>query len=100
MPLPKLLRRTWKRCLVAHCYIVVTICIGHTPILHQQKQVLLFDNSLWLLFFVVEPCESGEEETMETLVSPDSLLNMECADTLSLEHYCKHGCVHLEHAVS
>uniref|UniRef100_A0A3B4F2F9 ETS-related transcription factor Elf-1-like n=1 Tax=Pundamilia nyererei TaxID=303518 RepID=A0A3B4F2F9_9CICH len=35
----------------------------------------------------VEPCESGEEETMETLVSPDSLLNMECADTLSLEHY-------------
>ncbi|XP_063318902.1 ETS-related transcription factor Elf-1-like isoform X1 [Pelmatolapia mariae] len=35
----------------------------------------------------VEPCESGEEETMETLVSPDSLLNMECADALSLEHY-------------
>ncbi|XP_005943240.1 ETS-related transcription factor Elf-1 isoform X1 [Haplochromis burtoni] len=35
----------------------------------------------------VEPCESGEEESMETLVSPDSLLNMECADTLSLEHY-------------
>lgn len=35
----------------------------------------------------MEPCESGEEETMETLVSPDSLLNMECADTLSLEHY-------------
>ncbi|XP_063318904.1 ETS-related transcription factor Elf-1-like isoform X2 [Pelmatolapia mariae] len=35
----------------------------------------------------MEPCESGEEETMETLVSPDSLLNMECADALSLEHY-------------
>ncbi|XP_005943242.1 ETS-related transcription factor Elf-1 isoform X2 [Haplochromis burtoni] len=35
----------------------------------------------------MEPCESGEEESMETLVSPDSLLNMECADTLSLEHY-------------
>lgn len=35
----------------------------------------------------VELCESGEEETMETLVAPDSLLNMECADSLSLEHY-------------
>lgn len=36
----------------------------------------------------VEPCESGEEETMETLVAADSLLNMDCADTLSLEeHY-------------
>lgn len=38
--------------------------------------------------FKVEPCESGEEETMETLVAADSLLNMDCADTLSLEqHY-------------
>lgn len=36
----------------------------------------------------VDPCESGEEETMETLVAADSLLNMECPDTLSLEqHY-------------
>ncbi|KAM4727656.1 ETS-related transcription factor Elf-1-like isoform 1-T1 [Anableps anableps] len=36
----------------------------------------------------VEPCESGEEETMETLVAADSLLNMDCVDTLSLEqHY-------------
>ena len=27
---------------------------------------------------------------METLVAADSLLNMDCADTLSLEeHYCK-----------
>lgn len=38
----------------------------------------------------VEPCESGEEETMETLVAADSLLNMDCADTLSLEeHYAQ-----------
>ncbi|XP_020795171.1 ETS-related transcription factor Elf-1-like isoform X2 [Boleophthalmus pectinirostris] len=38
--------------------------------------------------FKMEPCESGEEETMETLVAADSLLNMDCADTLSLEeHY-------------
>lgn len=36
----------------------------------------------------VEACESGEEETMETLVAAESLLNMDCADTLSLdEHY-------------
>uniref|UniRef100_A0A8D3AME0 ETS domain-containing protein n=1 Tax=Scophthalmus maximus TaxID=52904 RepID=A0A8D3AME0_SCOMX len=36
----------------------------------------------------VEPCESGEEETMETLVAADSLLNIDCTDTLSLEqHY-------------
>nr|XP_054607135.1 ETS-related transcription factor Elf-1 isoform X2 [Nothobranchius furzeri] len=36
----------------------------------------------------VEPCESGEEETMETLVAADSLLTMDCVDTLSLEqHY-------------
>lgn len=35
----------------------------------------------------VEPYESGEEETMETLVAADSLLNMDCADTLSMEHY-------------
>lgn len=35
----------------------------------------------------VEQCESGEEETMETLVAADSLLNMDCPDTLSLEHY-------------
>ncbi|CAN9503064.1 unnamed protein product [Ophioblennius macclurei] len=33
----------------------------------------------------VEPCESGEEETMETLVAADSLLTMDCADTLSLD---------------
>ncbi|KAK9539312.1 hypothetical protein VZT92_004425 [Zoarces viviparus] len=37
--------------------------------------------------FKVEQCESGEEETMETLVAADSLLNMDCPDTLSLEHY-------------
>lgn len=38
--------------------------------------------------FKVEPCESGDEETMETLVAADSLLNMDCPDTLSLEqHY-------------
>ncbi|XP_040911260.1 ETS-related transcription factor Elf-1-like isoform X2 [Toxotes jaculatrix] len=36
----------------------------------------------------MEPCESGEEETMETLVAADSLLNMDCSDTLSLDqHY-------------
>lgn len=36
----------------------------------------------------VEACESGEDETMETLVAAESLLNMDCADTLSLEeHY-------------
>ncbi|XP_026229906.1 ETS-related transcription factor Elf-1-like isoform X2 [Anabas testudineus] len=36
----------------------------------------------------MEPCESGEEETMETLVAADSLLNMDCPDALSLEqHY-------------
>lgn len=36
----------------------------------------------------VEACESGEEETMETLVAAESLLNMDCADSLSLEeHY-------------
>ncbi|XP_054888899.1 ETS-related transcription factor Elf-1-like isoform X1 [Poeciliopsis prolifica] len=36
----------------------------------------------------VEPCESGEEETMESLVAADSLLDMDCVDTLSLEqHY-------------
>ncbi|XP_035491773.1 ETS-related transcription factor Elf-1 isoform X1 [Scophthalmus maximus] len=36
----------------------------------------------------MEPCESGEEETMETLVAADSLLNIDCTDTLSLEqHY-------------
>uniref|UniRef100_A0A8C2ZS94 ETS domain-containing protein n=1 Tax=Cyclopterus lumpus TaxID=8103 RepID=A0A8C2ZS94_CYCLU len=35
----------------------------------------------------VEQCESGEEEIMETLVAADSLLNMDCPDTLSLELY-------------
>ncbi|XP_070700677.1 ETS-related transcription factor Elf-1-like isoform X2 [Pempheris klunzingeri] len=36
----------------------------------------------------MELCESGEEETMETLVAADSLLDMDCPDTLSLEqHY-------------
>ncbi|XP_070775129.1 ETS-related transcription factor Elf-1-like isoform X2 [Enoplosus armatus] len=35
----------------------------------------------------MEPCESGEEETMETLVAADSLLNMDCPDTFSLEQY-------------
>ncbi|KAG7525577.1 hypothetical protein JOB18_028704 [Solea senegalensis] len=36
----------------------------------------------------VELCESGEEETMETLVAADSLLNMDCPDGLSIEqHY-------------
>ncbi|KAM4604837.1 ETS-related transcription factor Elf-1-like isoform 2-T2 [Polymixia lowei] len=37
----------------------------------------------------MEACESGEEETMETLVAADSLLNMDSPDTLSLEqqHY-------------
>ncbi|XP_032386790.1 ETS-related transcription factor Elf-1 isoform X2 [Etheostoma spectabile] len=35
----------------------------------------------------MEQCESGEEETMETLVAADSLLNMDYTDTLSLEHY-------------
>ncbi|KAM6919079.1 ETS-related transcription factor Elf-1-like [Xenentodon cancila] len=36
----------------------------------------------------VELCENGEEETMETLVAADSLLNMDCGDALSLEqHY-------------
>ncbi|XP_019733452.1 ETS-related transcription factor Elf-1-like isoform X1 [Hippocampus comes] len=35
----------------------------------------------------VDPCESGDEETMETLVAADSLLDLDCPDTLSLEHY-------------
>ncbi|XP_067331136.1 ETS-related transcription factor Elf-1-like isoform X2 [Channa argus] len=36
----------------------------------------------------MEPHESGEEETMETLIAADSLLNMDCPDSLSLEqHY-------------
>ncbi|XP_037642668.1 ETS-related transcription factor Elf-1-like isoform X2 [Sebastes umbrosus] len=35
----------------------------------------------------MEPYDSGEEETMETLVAADSLLNMDCPDVLSLEHY-------------
>uniref|UniRef100_A0A3Q3X4F8 ETS domain-containing protein n=1 Tax=Mola mola TaxID=94237 RepID=A0A3Q3X4F8_MOLML len=36
----------------------------------------------------MEPCESGEEEIMETLVAAESLLNMDCPDSLSLEqHY-------------
>lgn len=47
----------------------------------------MFLSTLWT---AVEQCESGEEETMETLVAADSLLNMDCPDTLSLEHYCKH----------
>lgn len=38
----------------------------------------------------VEPTDSGEEEIMENLVAANSLLNMDCADTLSLDqHYCK-----------
>ncbi|XP_072297179.1 ETS-related transcription factor Elf-1-like isoform X2 [Eucyclogobius newberryi] len=40
--------------------------------------------------FKMEPGESGEEETMETLVAADSLLNMDCADTLSLEEHYSH----------
>lgn len=41
-----------------------------------------------LSMYKMEACESGEEETMETLVAAESLLNMDCADTLSLEeHY-------------
>ncbi|XP_061652879.1 ETS-related transcription factor Elf-1-like isoform X2 [Phyllopteryx taeniolatus] len=36
---------------------------------------------------VEEPTESGDEETMETLVAADSLLDLDCPDTLSLEHY-------------
>lgn len=36
----------------------------------------------------MEPHESGDEETMETLIAADSLLNIDCSDTLSLEqHY-------------
>ncbi|XP_008332478.1 ETS-related transcription factor Elf-1-like isoform X2 [Cynoglossus semilaevis] len=36
----------------------------------------------------MELCDS-EEETMETLVAADSLLNMDCSEVLSLEqHYC------------
>ena len=58
----------------------------HT-LLHLQKCFFVLILSLWS---VVEPCESGEEETMETLVAADSLLNMDCPDTLSLEqHYCE-----------
>ncbi|XP_061652882.1 ETS-related transcription factor Elf-1-like isoform X3 [Phyllopteryx taeniolatus] len=46
----------------------------------------------YALFFtlcskVEEPTESGDEETMETLVAADSLLDLDCPDTLSLEHY-------------
>ncbi|XP_051253536.1 ETS-related transcription factor Elf-1 isoform X1 [Dicentrarchus labrax] len=48
---------------------------SHTEVDHQQ-------------LLKVEPCESGEEETMETLVAADSLLSMDCPDALSLEqHY-------------
>ncbi|XP_054612578.1 ETS-related transcription factor Elf-1-like isoform X2 [Dunckerocampus dactyliophorus] len=36
----------------------------------------------------MEPCESGDDETMETLIAADSLLDLDCSDTLSLEqHY-------------
>ncbi|XP_047224293.1 ETS-related transcription factor Elf-1-like isoform X2 [Girardinichthys multiradiatus] len=39
----------------------------------------------------MEPCESGEEETMENLIAADSLLNMDCVDTLSLEQHYSQG---------
>ncbi|XP_061747288.1 ETS-related transcription factor Elf-1-like isoform X2 [Nerophis ophidion] len=36
----------------------------------------------------MEPCESGDEETMETLIAADSFLDLDCPDTLTLEqHY-------------
>ncbi|XP_061695007.1 ETS-related transcription factor Elf-1-like isoform X2 [Syngnathoides biaculeatus] len=36
-----------------------------------------------------EPTESGDEETMETLVAAESLLDLDCSDALSLEHYAQ-----------
>uniref|UniRef100_A0A3Q1GT13 ETS-related transcription factor Elf-1-like n=1 Tax=Acanthochromis polyacanthus TaxID=80966 RepID=A0A3Q1GT13_9TELE len=59
--------------------------LSYTGLACEQSHVVLM-----LLPFVrsaVEPYESGEEETMETLVAADSLLNMDCTDTLSMEHY-------------
>ncbi|XP_077581335.1 ETS-related transcription factor Elf-1-like isoform X9 [Stigmatopora nigra] len=38
----------------------------------------------------LEPCESGDKKTMETIVAADSLLDRDCPDTLSLEHFCGH----------
>ncbi len=62
----------------------------HRPPLAQNCFCMLLP-PLWP---AVEQCESGEEETMETLVAADSLLNIDCPDTLSLEQYCKHTHTH------
>ncbi|XP_072219291.1 ETS-related transcription factor Elf-1-like isoform X1 [Leuresthes tenuis] len=63
---------------VPHTHLLTYTGLSHEQSHHEDHQQLL----------KVELCESGEEETMETLVAADSLLNMDCADTLSLEqHY-------------
>ncbi|XP_053186371.1 ETS-related transcription factor Elf-1-like isoform X2 [Scomber japonicus] len=48
----------------------------------------------------MEPCESGDEETMETLVAADSLLNMDCPDTLSLEQHYSETFLPLDDGIS
>lgn len=59
--------------------------LSYTGLVCEQSQT---DEDHHHQLLKVEPCDSGEEETMETLVPADSLLNMDCADTLSLEqHY-------------
>ncbi|XP_034039703.1 ETS-related transcription factor Elf-1-like isoform X2 [Thalassophryne amazonica] len=61
----------------AHLLSYSGLTYEHSQAEHDHQQLLK-----------VEPCESGEEETMETLVPADSLLIMDCPDTLSLEqHY-------------
>nr|XP_061794894.1 ETS-related transcription factor Elf-1-like [Nerophis lumbriciformis] len=57
--------------------------LAYSDILCEEPQV---EDHL-LPIYKVEPCESGDEENMETLVAADSLLDMDCPDTLSLEHY-------------
>lgn len=87
-------------------YELIFLCCSILSLSFMMQYALLADDPshLHLLFlqlcplwFVVEPCENEENETMETLVAADSLLNMECPDTLSLEqHYSKptHGSAH------
>lgn len=45
--------------------------------------------SIYLSIHPVEGSESGDEETMETLVAAETLLNMDSPDSLSLDqqHY-------------
>ncbi|KAF7653665.1 hypothetical protein LDENG_00080010 [Lucifuga dentata] len=64
-----------------------THLLSYSGLVYEQYQYQTEENHQQLL--QVEPCESGEEETMETLVAADSFLSMDYPDTLSLEqqHY-------------